>query len=148
MFFCSFLCLWQKKMEKFVLMPKKWFWTASSMRSTHMLVKIHNTCKSQSHITYNVLFSTKLAHVKVIIIIIFFNVINFWWSYITLLLCFYIWYNRLQSYIFSHHVNLLVLIGVHHLIVFETNRSLSRSRSWSECLRRRPRSSCFTRSWS
>ena len=67
--------------------------------------------------------------------------------------------HRITILYFSHHVHLLVLIGVHHLIVIETNRSLFRNLSWFDCLprprrplplppsRRRP-SHAFTRSCS
>ena len=37
-----FFRLWWKKMEKLVLMLKKWFRPANGVRSTHLLVKINN----------------------------------------------------------------------------------------------------------
>ena len=50
---------------------------------------------------------------------------------------------------YNFSLQVILLIGVHHLIeLLVRTESLSRSRSWSECLRRRPRSSCFTRPWS
>ena len=41
--FFLFFCLWQKKMEILVLVSKKWFRLANGMRSTSLLVEIHNT---------------------------------------------------------------------------------------------------------
>ena len=82
----------------------------------------------------------------------FFNVVDFWWSYSTIFLCFLhvtCLYINFKLYFLS--MSILYPIGVNHLIkLLIRTESLSRScsHSWSECPRRRPRSSCFTHPWS